>query len=89
MSDLTERVGMAIETASKIRAFGLYDYSNYKGSAPPHVVRNERTGERIMTSWSADAARAKYEQCCREFIAQAAIEAMQGQLNTINRPGVE
>lgn len=75
MSDL-ERIGQAIEEAFRTRAFGLYDYTGYPGEAPPHVVRNELTGERIMASWSGDEAEAKYDECRRCYVAQAAIDAM-------------
>ena len=75
MSDI-ERVGDAIESASKVRAFGLYDYSRYPGEGPPHVVRNELTGERVMATWDEGEARAKYERCKRDFIAKAAMDAM-------------
>jgi hypothetical protein len=73
---MLEVVGLAIEQASKVRAFGLYDYSKYPGDTPPHVVENEITGERVLQSWDKDEARAKYEECCRRYIASAAIKAM-------------
>jgi hypothetical protein len=73
---MLDRVGLAIERASNVRAFGLYDYSIYPGEAPPHVVRNEQTGERVMATWDRDEARTKYEECRRHYIATAAIKAM-------------
>lgn len=76
MISMLEKVGLAVEKAYKTRSFGLYDYSNYPGDAPPHVVRNELTGERVMATWDSDEALAKYEECCRHYVADAAIKAM-------------
>jgi len=73
---MLEIVGAAIETAAKVRAFGLYDYSSYPGDAPPHVVRNELTGERVLATWDEKEARAEYEARCRHYVADAAIKAM-------------
>lgn len=73
---MLEVVGLAIEKACKVRSFGLYDYSEYPGDTPPHVVVNEITGERVLRSWDKDESRAKYEECCRHYIADAAIKAM-------------
>lgn len=76
MSKMLDRVGRAIEKANHVRAFGLYDYSSYPGDAPPYVVRNELTGDRILATWDQDEAQAKYHECYRHYLADAAIKAM-------------
>ncbi len=76
MKSMLEQVGLAIERASGTRSFGLYDYTNYLGEGPPHVVRNELTGERVLATWDKDEAWSKYEECRRHYVADAAIKAM-------------
>jgi hypothetical protein len=69
-------VGAAIEKAQSQKPYGLYDYSNYPGEAPPHVVRDERTGRRLLTTWDPEEARSLFEELKRFYVADAAIKAM-------------
>lgn len=73
---MVERVGEAIATALDSRAYGLYDYSSYKGDRPPHVVRYEPTGAAVFRSSSREKAEAEWKRLNKAFVAQAAIEAM-------------
>jgi hypothetical protein len=77
MTNDLDAIGTAIEDASSDRVVGLYDYSNYPGEAPPHVVRDERTGERILATWDAAEAEALFFKKRREHLALVAIEAIQ------------
>lgn len=83
MTEILDRVGSAIEHASKERPYGLYDYSNYPGDRPPHVVMYEKNGASVFRSRDAAEARSVYERLCREYIAGAAIEAMREPTTTM------
>jgi hypothetical protein len=74
-SELEKIVGDAIAEALDTRAFGLYDYSAYPGEDPPHVVRDERTGEAVFRSLAPEPAEAKYIELSRTFVARAALTA--------------
>lgn len=76
MSEILDAVGLAIERAEMIRAFGLYDYTSYPGDAPPFVVRNERTGETVLRTTFRGAAQTLYERLERQHLAKAALEAL-------------
>ncbi|MET4197235.1 hypothetical protein ABIA95_000222 [Bradyrhizobium sp. LA8.1] len=76
MSTMLEAVGRAIKHAQSVRAFGLYDYTAYPGDAPPHVVLDEFKGKPVLATWNRDEAQKKYEECCRDYVAKHAINAM-------------
>lgn len=76
MSEMVERVGAAIDAVVSVRAFGLYDYSGYPGTEPPHVVRDELKNVEVFRSDDRQAAHDEYERLCRAHIARAAIAAM-------------
>jgi len=78
MTTKLEQVARAIERSLGEWPFGLYDYSNYKGTAPPYVVRDERTGSEILRTNDSKQARETFERLTMEYRAIAAIEAMKG-----------
>lgn len=76
MSDETEFVARAIKDALSKRMWGLYDYSNYHGEHPPHVVRNEQTRASVFSSHDKTEARREYDRRCDLEPALAAIAAV-------------
>jgi hypothetical protein len=79
MSDMTplERMARAIEDATNNRPFGLYDYSSYPGSEPPHVVRDEtKNGKIVFRSNTPVPAQLEHERLTRNHIARAALMAI-------------
>lgn len=77
---LLETVSDAIADALKVRAYGLYDYTNYPGDKPPHVVRDElaKPGEQVEIARYShrDEALEHYEKLCREYTARSALAAI-------------
>lgn len=74
---MVEQVALAIEKASSERAFGLFDYSGYRGVGDfPHMVTDRRTGICLAAYADRDKAAAHYQRLCREHVARAAIAAM-------------
>jgi hypothetical protein len=72
-----ERMARAIEDATNNRPFGLYDYSSYPGSEPPHVVRDETNGGKIVfRSNTPVPAQLEHERLTRNHIARAALMAI-------------
>ncbi len=74
--EMAETVARAIKKAQSVRAFGLYDYSSYEGTSPPHVVRDERIGVVVFRNDDAEKARAEYDRLSDAFIATAVIAAV-------------
>lgn len=73
---MIERVGDAIADALNATPYGLYDYSSYKGDAPPHVVRYEPTGLAVFRSSSREKAEAEWIRLNRVFVARAAVASI-------------
>lgn len=64
--------------------YGLYDYSAYPGSEPPHVIRDFRPGlsgraigRTVECFEDAAEARRHYDELTRRYIAKAAVNAME------------
>lgn len=76
MDETVEAVARAIERANKDDRYGLYDYSKYKGSSPPHQVKDHVEGKTLLATNDEKEARAFYEKLEREHPAHAAIEAL-------------
>jgi hypothetical protein len=61
--------------------YGLYDYSNYPGTEPPHVVRDFRDprsadwGKAVFRTSDAAAAKTEFTRLTHEHIAMAAYRA--------------
>lgn len=77
--ELIETMARAITVAHGERPFGLYDYSKYPGpkASPPHVVRNERTGEGVFRSYNGDEAEKVFKELTERHVATAAIAAIE------------
>ena len=73
---MVERVARAARDAARDRAFGLYDYSSYPGDAPPHVVKNDRTGATVFRSNYRREAEDRYDKEVLGYIGGTIIEAM-------------
>jgi hypothetical protein len=71
--NMLEKLGLAIEMASDKRFVGLYDYSGYRGTEPPHVVRDEVTGREVFRSSDPFEARRVYDRMKRDAVAQAVL----------------
>jgi hypothetical protein len=76
MKPMVEAVAEAIEKATKMRSYGLYDYSTYPGTKPPHVVRDEQTEIVVARFEERREAVECWRKLRREFIACEAIRAM-------------
>lgn len=77
---LLESVAVAIKAAQTARAYGLYDYKDRGDSEdkPPYVIRDELAPEHGIIARFDDYGEAKdhYDRLCREFVARAAIAAV-------------
>lgn len=73
--EVVARIARAIAEAGQHRPYGLYDYSGYPGESPPHVVRDERTGERLLITGDRDKAEEYWRKLSQEYVAHAAIAA--------------
>jgi hypothetical protein len=85
MSEILRLVSLAIKAAEcpgREGPYGLYDYSGYEGSDPPHVVRDFRDpkspdyGSFVFRSECPKVARSEYDRLTDEHIARAAVRAM-------------
>lgn len=62
--------------------YGLYDYSSYPGTAPPHVVRDFREmmsdtyGQNVFRSDSSTETRAEYDRLTELHIVKKLIAAV-------------
>lgn len=85
--EMLDAVSQAIEAAycpDREGPYGLYNYTNYKGEAPPHQVRDFRElggqtyGFTVFGSYTQDDALDVYNRLTRDHIAIAAINAVNG-----------
>lgn len=77
--ELIETMARAITIAHGERPFGLYDYSKYPdpNASPPHVVRNERTGNGIFRSYDEGEAEKVFKELTERHVATAALTAIE------------
>lgn len=77
--ELIETMARAITIAHRERPFGLYDYSKYPdpNASPPHVVRNERTGDSIFRSYDGGEAEKVFKELTERHVATAALTAIE------------
>lgn len=79
---LLEAVAEAIEAAQIVRPYGLYNYASYPGTEPPYVIKDElaqgdEAGAYVVARYTdRDEAQAHFDRLCREFVARAAIAAV-------------